>query len=269
MMQAIYQHDPQQPIQVFDAATLPWQPTPEPGLRLKCVRYDNERGLFLGLIHFAPLARSGLHQHRGVATSFIANGGLTDYHGPVHLHQAGINLVGSTHDAIAYQECLLVSRLEGPVVYPPERGELTGLHAGSRHAAFVNPAPEVPPEVNVDVDAVALRQTGVQSLQRQTIFDYAGTGSAHRFVQWRASPGMVCPPWRASALTELWVRGGLININGRTVHGNCFVVIEAGAEVTMASPFGALVLAWAEGPEHWATPPSDASRSVTSSLFGF
>jgi hypothetical protein len=268
-MQAAYQHDPAQTIQVFDAAALPWQPTPEPGLRLKCVRYDDARGLFLGLIHFAPLARSGLHQHRGVATSFIANGGLTDYHGPVHLHEAGINVVGSTHDAIAYQDTLLVSRLEGPVIYPPERGPLTGLHAGSTHAAFVNPAPEVPPEVNVVVDRLPLCQTGVQGLLRQTIFDYAGTGSAHRFAQWRAMPGMVCSAWQASARVEFWVRGGTLNINGTAVHGNSFVVIEAGAEVRLAAPFGALLLVWAEGPERGLNPKPGEQRSAAPSLFGF
>jgi hypothetical protein len=269
MMQPAYRPDPLQPVQVFDAAALPWQDTPEPGLKLKCVRYDDERGHFLGLIHFSPLARSGLHQHRGVATSFIADGGLTDYHGPVHLHEAGINLVGATHDAIAYQTTLLVSRLEGPVVYPPERGQLTGLHAGSRHAAFENPAPEVPPEINVAVDRLEPHQTGVPGLARQTIFDYAGTGSAHRFVQWRAAPGMQCPEWQATARTEFWLRGGTLDVNGRTVHGNCFVVIEAGARVRLASPFGALLLVWAEGPESWSGAAPDAQRSVRPSLFGF
>ena len=62
-----------------------------------------------------PLVRSGLHQHRGVATSFFASGGLTDLGGPAGVNQVGINRNGSTHDAIAYQATLLVARLEGPV----------------------------------------------------------------------------------------------------------------------------------------------------------
>ena len=36
-------------VHVFDARELPWQDTPEPGLRLKPVRYDDEHGHFLGL----------------------------------------------------------------------------------------------------------------------------------------------------------------------------------------------------------------------------
>ena len=55
--------------------------------------------------------RSGLHQHQGVATSFILQGGLSDYQGAVHLHEVGINYRGSTHDAIAYEPTVLVSKL--------------------------------------------------------------------------------------------------------------------------------------------------------------
>ena len=269
MMQGAYDHQPAGRVLVFDATALPWQDTPEPGLRLKPVRYDNQRGHFLGLVGFAPLARSGLHQHRGVATSFVVDGGLSDYHGAIGLHQAGINLLGATHDAFAYQTTLLVSRLEGPVAYPPTRGELSGLHAGSVHASFVNPAPDVPPEMNITVDAQPIAQTGIAGIRRQMVFDYAGTGSAHRFVQLLLAPGAVCPPWRASALTELWVRGGLLQIDGHTVHANSFVVIEPGARVELASPFGVQMLAWAEGAEDWVDTPTDTRRAQRSSLFGF
>lgn len=258
-------------IHVFDAAELPWQDTPERGLRLKPVRYDDERGCFLGLVSFAPMTRSGLHQHRGVATSFVLDGGLTDYHGAIGLHMAGINLHGATHDAMAYQNTVLVSRLEGPVVYPLDRGELSGLHAGSRHAEVLNPAPEVPPEINVAVDALPMVQTGIPGLRRQTIFDYAGTGRSHRFVQLSMLPGAACATWQATALTEFWVRGGLLHLAGRVVHANCFVVVEPGATVEMASPHGALLLAWAEGPERWldSAAAGGGARTVRTSLFGF
>jgi hypothetical protein len=269
-MQAAYTYEAAARVHVFDARDLPWQDTPEPGLRLKPVRYDDERGHFLGLVGFAPLARSGLHQHRGVATSFVLDGSLVDFAGPIGLHQAGINLVGATHDAVSYQNTLLVSRLEGPVVYPSSRGELSGLHAGSRHAEFDNPAPEAAPDINVTVDQLVHQQSGIAGVRRQTIFDYAGTGSTHRFVQLSLSPGSRCPVWRCRQLTEFWVRGGLLRINGQVAHANCFVVIEPGAEVDMASPFGVLLLAWAEGPEAWVDPDSiGRARAQRSSLFGF
>jgi quercetin dioxygenase-like cupin family protein len=254
----------------FPADALPWQATPEPGLRLKVVRYDDERGGFLGQVGFAPMARSGLHQHRGVATSFVIDGGLTDYQGAIGLHEAGINLAGATHDAVAYQNTVLVSRLEEPVVYPRERELLTGLHAGSRHDHIVNPAPEVPPDLNVRVDALPRLQTGVEGVQRQTIFDYAGTGSAHRFVQLHFAPGSRVPAWRAEAAVELWVRGGALAIGGEAAHGNTFVVIEPGASVGIEAPHGALALAWAEAPEAWLEGAADPGpRAVRRSLFGF
>lgn len=270
MLEAAYRHDPGTPpgIHVFDGAALAWQPTSQPGLSLKPVRYDDALGHYLGWVAFAPMARSGLHQHQGVATSFVVDGSLTDYHGSLGLHQAGINLAGATHDAIAYQQTVLVSRLEGPVLYPPEHGDLSGLHAGSRHAEVVNAAPEVPPEMNVAVDAVPSYETGVPGLRRQMLFDYAGTGSAHRFVQWQMRPGTAVRPWRASAATEFWVRGGRLVVDGRAVPANHFIIVQAGAAVAMSSPHGALVLAWAEGPEQWLQPQRSA-YAVRSSLFGF
>lgn len=270
MMQAAYVYQPSGRVHVFDTALLAWQDTPEPGLRLKPVRYDDECGHYLGLVGFDAMTRSGLHQHRGVATSFVIDGSLNDYNGPIGLHQVGINLCGATHDATAYQHTVLVSRLEGPVVYPTEHGELSGLHAGSRHASFVNPAPEVPPEINVTIDALPVQQTGIAGMRRQMIFDYAGTGNVHRFVQLHVAPQSVCPAWRATALVEFWVRGGLLQLNGQTVHANCFVVIEPGATVEMASPYGVLLLAWAEGAEAWTdASAAQGERAVRSSLFGF
>lgn len=254
-------------VHIVDAQKLPWQETAEPGLRLKRVRYDDKKGEFLGLVGFDSMTRTGLHQHKGVATSFVASGGLTDYHGSFKLHEAGVNFHGSTHDAMAYQSTLLISRLEGPVLYPSDRGPLHGLHAGSRHGEVQNRAPEVAPELIVRVDEVSSAQTGVPGLSRQNIFDYAGTGSNHRYAQLRFLPGTVCPTWRATGLTEFWVRGGTLLINGQPAFANSFVVIEAGAEVRLESPHGTLLLAWAEGPEEGLA--TNDTHTVRSSLFGF
>lgn len=253
---------------LYEHDAMPWVETAEPGLRLKPVRYDDALGHYLGWVGFAAASRSGLHQHRGVATSFVIEGGLTDFQGSLGLHEAGINLCGATHDAVAYQNTLLVSRLEGPVVYPPEHGDLSGLHAGSRHDHVANAAPDVLPDINVPVDALVVHETGVAGLRRQTIFDYAGTGSAHRFVQLRCSPGCEWPVWRASARVDFWVRGGRLEVEGRTVLANSFIAVDAGATVRMRSPHGALLLAWAEGPEEWLETVASA-RAVRSSLFGF
>jgi hypothetical protein len=263
MRSAPYQRERRERVHVFDASALPWLETPNPGLRMKPIRLDDERGEFLGLIAFEPFVRSGLHQHQGVATSFVLEGSLTDYHGAVRQHEVGINVRGSTHDAMAYVKSVLVSKLEGPVTYPTDAGVLSGIHAGSRYEDFRNPAPDVPPEINVDIETVAPVETGVAGLRRRMIFDYAGSSGDRRMVQWQLRPETTLPAWQASEWVEFWVRGGQIDVNGRAAHANCFVVVEPGATVRIAAPFGALLLAWAEGRESWA----DASQAAN--LFGF
>ena len=263
MRAAAYQRLAQERVHIFDASAMPWEETARPGLRLKSIRIDDDRGEFLGQIGFDPCVRSGLHQHQGVATSFILEGGLTDYMGHVNLNEVGINYRGSTHDAISYVPTVLVSKLEAPVIYPPEDKLLSGVHAGSTYRSFRNPDPEIAPEINVAVDRVASAATGIAGLGRQMIYDYAGTGTDRRLVQWKLRPETEVPAWQANDWTELWVRGGEIAVNGQKAFANCFVVIEPGATVRIDSPFGALALVWAEGREHWA------SRAGEANLFGF
>ena len=263
MRTAAYHRLLKERVHVFDASAMPWEETARAGLRLKSIRIDDERGEFLGQIAFDPYVRSGLHQHQGVATSFILEGGLTDYHGAVNLHEVGINYRGSTHDAMSYVPTVLVSKLEGPVTYPPEDKLLSGVHAGSTYQSFRNPDPGVPPEINVAIDQVAPVETGIAGLSRQAIYDYAGTGTHRRLLQWRVRPETELPAWQASDWVELWIRGGEIAVNGQKAFANCFVVIEPGATVRIDSPFGALALVWAEGRESWS------SRDGEANLFGF
>ncbi|MEO8081559.1 MAG: hypothetical protein ABI641_13590 [Caldimonas sp.] len=266
MRHAAYTRQRQERVHVIDANAMPWENTPRAGLRLKSVRLDDSRGEFLGLIGFDAFTRSGLHQHQGIATSFILEGGLTDYHGPVNQHEVGINYRGSTHDAVAWVPTVLVSKLEGPVTYPMGAGVLSGIHAGSRHENFRNPDPAVPPEVNVAIDALPRRPTGVAGLMRQDIYDYAHSDDVRRMAQWHIAPETEATAWQASDWVELWVRGGEIAVNDQDASANCFVIVEPGATVRIASAYGALVLAWAEGRERW---PGNAAGDDAPNLFGF
>ena len=263
MRTAVYQRQAHERVHVFDASVMPWEETARPGLRLKTIRVDDDRGEFLGLLAFDRDVRSGLHQHQGVATSFIREGGISDYMGHVDQNEVGINYRGSTHDAIAYVPTVLVSKLEGPVAYPPDEQLLSGVHAGSSYESFRNPEPELPPQIVVAVDRVALQESGIDGLRRQAIYDYAGSGMTRRMLQWRCRPETSLPVWQANDWVELWVRGGEITVNERKAHANTFIVIEPGATVRMASPFGALALVWAEGREAWRDGGVDAN------LFGF
>jgi ChrR Cupin-like domain len=249
MRPSVYTRQSRERVHVFDATPMPWEETARPGLTMKTIRIDDERGEFLGLIRFDRFVRSGVHQHQGVASSFILEGGLTDYHGPVLQHQMGINFRGSTHDAMAYVPSVLVSKLEGPVTYPKSEQLISGIHAGSTYRDFKNPAPEVAPEINVDVDRVVPIETGIAGLRRQPVYDYAGSGLTRRMLQWQLRPETTVPAWQASDWVELWVRGGELIVNDSKAYANCFVVIEPGATVRMAAPFGAIALVWAEGRE--------------------
>jgi hypothetical protein len=258
-MKQIYVKNSSLSVQVIDMQAHAWQTTSNPGLHLKPVRHDDQNGQFLGLVKFDAFTRSGLHQHQGLATSFVIDGGLTDYHGSIKLHEAGINLNGATHDAIAYSETVLVSKLEAPVIYPPDAA-ISGVHAGSKTQAFTNPAPLEPPEININIDALPKFNTGYAGVTTQTIFDYAPLKQIRRYCQIHIVPQNKLE-FAIALRTEFWVRGGNLTVNGLDAHANCFIICEPGAHIKIDSPFGALLLAWAEGRE--------LSDSAECNLFGF
>jgi hypothetical protein len=253
-------------VHIYDASVLAWQNAGKTGLALKTVREDKEKGRFLGMVGFEPVARSGLHQHTGVATSFFLDGGLTDYWGGATLHEAGINLKGATHDAVAYRKTLLVSRLEAPVIYPPETGRDYALHAGPQFGEIVNAHPELPPDINVAVDRLPAVPTLVAGVTRKMIFDYSLSEGEHRYVQMAMLPGASVPAFRTHAALEIWVRAGDLRLGGKLAYANCFAIVEAGATVALSSGFGALFHAWSDAPIEWLDGPGGKEQP---DLFGF
>ncbi|HTR84919.1 MAG TPA: hypothetical protein VMI56_10610 [Reyranella sp.] len=238
-------------VYAYDMLEAPWTDTGLGGLRQKIVRIDREAGLFLGMLAFEPLTRTGLHQHQATAISYFLDGSLCDYAGFASAGMAGINLRGATHDAIAYNRCLLAARLEGPVTYPSKSDHAT-VHAGSRPAEIVNTAPEVPPDINIVVDALPTLVTTLPGVERRLVFDYAGTGTDRRLVQLALLPGTRLPAHVTSSLVEFFLLGGDLRVNGTAASGGSFVVIEPDTEVDISSAYGARLLAWAEGPAAWA-----------------
>jgi anti-sigma factor ChrR (cupin superfamily) len=237
---------------VYDMLAAPWTEAGKAGIAQKVVRVDHARGHYLGLVAFDQLVSSGLHQHLGLATSYVVQGSLTDYGSNIVRGQMGINLKGATHDAVAYEKCLLVARLEGPVVYPPHDGPIHRLHAGARHSDIVNRAPEVMPDINITVEAVPLSATSLAGVSRRMIFDYKATDDDRRLVQLQFLPGARVPAHRTSALVEWFVLGGDVWIGNHEAKGGSFVCIEPDSEVMLSSRYGALLFAWAEGPMQWS-----------------
>jgi anti-sigma factor ChrR (cupin superfamily) len=230
----------------------PWTGAGKEGITQKVVRVDHGKGHYLGLVAFDPLVASGLHQHQGVATSYVLEGSLTDYAGTIRRGQVGLNFKGSTHDAIPYERCLLAARLEGPVTYPPLDGPIHRLHAGARHSAIVNRTPEVMPDVNIMVEDLPMAVTSVAGVGRRMIFDYRGTGDDRRMVQLQILPGTTIPAHRTSALVEWFVLAGDVRVGDATARGGSFVCMEPGTEALVSSRYGALLLAWSEGRIAWS-----------------
>lgn len=229
----------------YDMEALPWRETPRGTAREKAVRRDDDAGLFLGLIAFEPLTRSGVHQHLGTATSYFLSGALTDYQGTATQGQIGINLAGATHDAVSYPGAQLVSRLEGPVIIPDGGA---AVHPHAKYADQRPSNPEVPPDINIVLEQVAPVPTRFPGLGRRPVFDYAGTGDERRMCSLNLWPGTPRLRVRHTAITDLFVMAGDLNIEGHRIAGPAFVLLEPGAEVSLSSEFGCTLLAWAEGP---------------------
>ncbi len=250
-------------VYVYDTFDIPWSTTGRPNLHQKTVRADVEKGHYLGLIGFDPMTRTGLHQHQGTAISYFLDGSLYDFAGYAHMGQAGINLKGATHDAVAYNRCVLASRLEGPVHYPSTESVSDAVHTGARHATIVNEAPEVMPDINITVDALPSLTTHLAGVTRRLIFDYRRTDTDRRMVQLQLLPGTVLPVHRTTAALEWFLLGGDATVNGSAATAGSFVIVEPDTEVQISTDYGARLLAWSDGPIQW----NDTARR--SDLYGF
>jgi hypothetical protein len=229
----------------YDMEALPWRETPRGTAREKAVRRDNTTGLFLGLVTFQPMSRSGLHQHLGTASSYFLAGSLTDHQATTRAGCVGVNLAGATHDAVSYDGCTLVSRLEGPVVVPEPS---LAIHPHAQQAAVRSTHAETPPDITVELDKAVTVATRLPGVVRRPLFDYAGTGDNRRLCHLTLWPGTPPQPIRHTALTDLFVLVGDLQVNGKALHGPAFVIIEPGTVATLSSEYGCALLAWAEGP---------------------
>jgi anti-sigma factor ChrR (cupin superfamily) len=235
----------------YDMLAAPWTPTGRPGLSQKPVRASREAGQYLGLIGFDPMTKSGLHQHQAPAFSYFLDGTLHDYDGAARKGEMGINLAGTTHDAIAYDRCVLAARLEGPVLYPPEEGADGRVHTGAQVAEFRNLAPEVPPDINIAIADLKPLATGIGGMTRRLVFDHRMIGENRRLVVLNLLPGTRVPAHRTSAGIEWFVLGGEVRIGDTRAAGGSFVILEPGATAEITSDYGARLIAWADGPVDW------------------
>jgi anti-sigma factor ChrR (cupin superfamily) len=63
--------------------SLPWKPTPCPGIDMKVLLEDKESGLMTALFRWQPGAELALHEHVEVEQTFVIEGSLIDDEGEV------------------------------------------------------------------------------------------------------------------------------------------------------------------------------------------
>lgn len=246
-------HQVQPGVYAYDLESLPWRTTPRGTAREKAVRRDDAAGLFLGLIAFDPMSRSGVHQHRGVASSYFLSGELVDFQCTTRAGSVGINLAGATHDAVTYGGCTLFSRLEAPVIIEADGA---AIHPHAKKTTVANASPFTPPDITVVVDGVVPVGSPFARVSRRPLFDYQGTGHDRRLCMLQLWPGAQLPDLQHQGLTDWFLMAGDLRIGETRVAGPAVVVVEPGSRVDLASTFGCSLLAWAEAPAHSGGDPA-------------
>src|SRR5207244_5860438 len=61
-----------------EVESLPWKPTPCPGIEMKILLEDKETGLLTALFRWQPGAELTLHEHVEVEQTFVLEGSLED-----------------------------------------------------------------------------------------------------------------------------------------------------------------------------------------------
>lgn len=94
--------------------SLPWKPTPFPGVDMKILMEDKETGLMTTLTRMAPGAVLPLHQHVQVEQSYVIEGRLVDDEGEVRAGGYVWRPSGNTHTAHAPEGALILGMFLKP-----------------------------------------------------------------------------------------------------------------------------------------------------------
>ena len=94
--------------------SLPWQPTRFPGVDIKVLIEDPQKGSSTQLVRFAPGASLPFHEHVEIEQSYILSGSLTDKEGEATAGNFVWRPAGSRHVATAPKGCLLLAIFQRP-----------------------------------------------------------------------------------------------------------------------------------------------------------
>lgn len=105
----------------LDVESLPWKPTPTPGIDMKILLQDKESGLLTALFRWAPGTALDLHEHVEIEQTWVLSGAIVDDEGEVRAGDYVWRPAGNRHLARSPEGALVLSFflkpnkfLEGP-----------------------------------------------------------------------------------------------------------------------------------------------------------
>jgi anti-sigma factor ChrR (cupin superfamily) len=107
--------------------SLPWKPTPCPGIDMKILLEDKDTGLLTALFRWQPSAELTLHEHVEVEQTFVIAGSLIDDEGEVTAGNYVWRPKGNRHIAKSPRGALVLSVFLKPNIFltgPSEGREL-------------------------------------------------------------------------------------------------------------------------------------------------
>lgn len=92
-----------------DVESLPWKPTPTPGVDMKILLQDKESGLLTALFRWQPGTVLPLHEHVEIEQTFVLEGSIVDEEGEVRKGDYVWRPAGNRHIARAPNGALVLS----------------------------------------------------------------------------------------------------------------------------------------------------------------
>lgn len=89
--------------------SLPWKPTPTPGVDMKILLQDKESGLLTALFRWQPGTVLPLHEHVEIEQTFVLEGSIVDEEGEVRKGDYVWRPAGNRHIARAPNGALVLS----------------------------------------------------------------------------------------------------------------------------------------------------------------
>jgi len=92
-----------------DVESLPWKPTPTPGVDMKVLLQDKETGLLTALFRWQPGTELPLHEHVEIEQTFVLEGSIVDEEGEVRQGDYVWRPAGNRHIARSPNGALVLS----------------------------------------------------------------------------------------------------------------------------------------------------------------